>query len=66
MVLRVRPTLTRFSTPDGHHTLAFYIKYVPPLGLVQQLRETTTCDTQAPSLGGHYQEDACFVPMVRN
>ncbi len=37
MVLRVRPTPTRFPTnslytPVDKHTLAFYIKCVPPVG----------------------------------
>ncbi len=37
MVLRVKPTLTRFPTnslytPVDKHTLAFYIKCVPPVG----------------------------------
>ncbi len=39
MVLRVRPTSTRFPTnslytPVDKHTLAFYTKCVPPVGLV--------------------------------
>ncbi len=38
MVLQVRPTPTRFPTnslftPVDKHTLAFYIKCVPPVGL---------------------------------
>ncbi len=37
LVLRVKPTPTRFPAKclysDGQHTLAFYIKYVPPVGL---------------------------------
>ncbi len=37
MVLRVRPTPTRFPTnslytPVDKHTLAFYIRCVPPVG----------------------------------
>ncbi len=35
MLLRVKPTPTRLPTnslyPDGQHTLAFYIKCVPPV-----------------------------------
>ncbi len=38
MVLRVKPTPTWSPTnslfPDGQHTLAFYIKCVPPVGRV--------------------------------
>ncbi len=39
MVLRVKPTPTRFPTnslytPVDKHTLAFYIKCVPPVGPV--------------------------------
>ncbi len=38
MILRVKPTTTRIkdqqsSYPNGQHTLAFYIKCVPPVGL---------------------------------
>ncbi len=34
MVLRVKPTPDQQSLyPDGQHTLAFYIKCVPPVGL---------------------------------
>ncbi len=37
MVIRVQPTPTRFPTkslyPNEQHTLAFYIKCVPPVGM---------------------------------
>ncbi len=38
MILRVKPTTTRVKDqqslyPNGQHTLAFYIKCVPPVGL---------------------------------
>ncbi len=32
MVLRVKPTPTRFPTNNGQHTVAFYIKCVLPVG----------------------------------
>ncbi len=43
MVLRVRPTPARFPTnslytPVDKHTLAFYIKCVPPVGLGAAVR----------------------------
>ncbi len=45
MVLRVKPTPTRFLTnslfdPDGQHTLAVYVKCVPPVGLKVSFRES--------------------------
>ncbi len=40
MVLRLRPTPTQFQTyRDEQHTLAFYIKCVPPVGWVLLLRK---------------------------
>ncbi len=44
MVLGVKPTPTRFPTnslytPVDKHTLAFYIKCVPPVGLTAVVRD---------------------------
>ncbi len=46
MELRVRPTPTRFPTnslytPVDKHTLAFYIKCVPPMGCVAVVVEAS-------------------------
>ncbi len=48
MVLRVRPTPTRFPTnslyaPVDKHTLAFYIKCVPPVGRGSVVRAFCDC-----------------------
>ncbi len=56
MVLRVKPTPTRFPTnrlytPVDKHTLAFYIKCVPPVGRLLPLRaKDRVCQTVVRSI----------------